>query len=164
MERPPGQVDAFLRMMAERGDHTVVHEPFSRLGTFGSVTVGGRTCRDATHVMRASEELATERPVFFEETTDYRYPEVYADRRFLRAFTHCYLVRRPEAVVASYLRMHPVAGLGAMGVEHLAEVDEVVRAATGQVGCVVDGDRLVADPRRTVAAFCDRLVARAARP
>jgi hypothetical protein len=61
---PRARSTAFLRMMAERGDLTVVHEPFSRITFFGTVAVAGRTCKSATDVMRALQELADERPVF----------------------------------------------------------------------------------------------------
>lgn len=38
---PRSRSTAFFRMMAERGDFTVVHEPFSYLAEFGYADVAG---------------------------------------------------------------------------------------------------------------------------
>ena len=152
---PRSRSTVFLRTMAERGDLTVVHEPFSRVTFFGTADVGGTTCTTETEVVQTLLELAGSGPVFFKETTDYRYPGVLADASFLRAATHAVLVRGPEAVVASYLRLHPDASLGAMGFEHLSELYDAVVAATGERPFLFDGDELAASPADTVAAYCD---------
>jgi hypothetical protein len=152
---PRSRSTAFLRTMAERGDLTVVHEPFSRVTFFGTADVGGTTCTSEAEVVRALLELAGSAPVFFKDTTDYRYPGVLADASFLRAATHAVMVRSPEAVVASYLRLHPDASLGAMGFEYLSELYDAVVGATGERPFQLDGDDLAASPAETVAAYCD---------
>lgn len=152
---PRSRSTVFLRSMAERGDLTVVHEPFSRVTFFGTADVGGTTCTTEAEVVQELRELAGSRVVFLKETTDYRYPGVLADASFLRAATHAVMVRSPEAVVASYLRLHPDASLGAMGFEHLAELSDAVVAATGRRPFLMDGDVLAASPAETVAAYCD---------
>lgn len=152
---PRSRSTVFLRTMAERGDLTVVHEPFSRVAFFGSADVAGTTCSTEAEVAQALLELAGSGPVFFKETTDYRYPGVLADASFLRSATHAVMVRSPEAVVASYLRLHPDASLDAMGFEHLSELYDAVVAATGKRPFLVDGDELATSPAITVAAYCD---------
>jgi len=152
---PRSRSTVFLRMMAERGDLTVVHEPFSRARFHGGVDVGGTPCASEPEVVDALLDLAGSGPVFFKETTDYRYPAVLDDPSFLRACTHAVMVRSPEAVVASYLRLHPDASLGAMGFEHLAELDDAVAGATGERPFLLDGDELSTSPAATVAAYCD---------
>lgn len=151
---PRSRSTVFLRAMAERGDLTVVHEPFAHVSFFGTSDVAGTTCRSERDVMEALLALAEEGPVFFKDTTDYRYAEVLADDDFLRAATHGLMVRSPGAVVASYLRLHPDASPAAMGFENLAELDDAVRAATGQHAFLLDGDALAADPAGAVAAYC----------
>lgn len=143
--------------MAERNDLTVVHEPFSRVASFGTVEIGGMACRSDVDVIRALLTLVKSGPVFFKDTMDFRYPDVLADRDFLRAATHCVMVRRPEAVVASYLHVQADAGRAAMGFENLAELYDVVCVATEPAPFVLDGDRLGADPESTVAAYCQHV-------
>jgi hypothetical protein len=140
--------------MAERGDLATVHEPFSRVTFFGSADVGGTTCSSEAEVIAALLRLAASGPVFVKETTDYRYPGVLAAASFLRDASHAMMVRAPEAVVASYLRLHPEASLGAMGFEHLAELSDAVHAATGERPFLLDGDDVAASPAGTVAAYC----------
>jgi hypothetical protein len=152
---PRSRSTVFLRSMAERGDLTTVHEPFSRVTFIGSADVGGTTCSSEAEVIAALLRLAASGPVFVKETTDYRYPGVLAADSFLRAASHAMMVRAPEAVVASYLRLHPEASLGAMGFEHLAELSDAVHAATGERPFLLDGDDLAASPAGTVAAYCD---------
>lgn len=65
--------------------------------------------------MRAMQELAEERPVFFKDTLDYRYPDVLVDLDFQRAVTHSFMIRPPEAVVAPYLRIYARARAGRDG-------------------------------------------------
>ncbi len=151
---PRARSTAFLRMMAERGDLTVVHEPFSRVRALGSVDVGGRTCRSVPEAMQALQLLAEDGPVFFKDTMDKRYPDVLADLDFQRAVTHSVMIRSPEAVVTSYLRIHAGAGRDEMGFENLLELHDEVYASTGLEPFVLDGDQLVADPGRTVEAYC----------
>ena len=151
---PRARSTAFLRMMIERGDLTVVHEPFSRVAHFGSVAVGDRTCRSAVEVIQALRVLAEQGPVFFKDTLDRRHPDVLADGDFQRAVTHSFMIRSPQAVVASYLRLDARAEREAMGFENLAELYDVVCASTGQDALVVDADQLIADPERTVRAYC----------
>jgi len=148
---PRSRSTVFERAMADRGDLTVVHEPFAKVAFFGTADVAGTACRSEREVMQALLALAEAGPVFFKDTTDYRYGDVLADRDFLRAATHGLMVRSPEAVVASYLRLHPEASLGAIGFEHLAELDDAVRAATEQQPFLLDGDALAADPAGAVA-------------
>jgi hypothetical protein len=44
---PRSRSTAFFRMMAERGDFTVVHEPFSYLAEFGYADVAGERVTSA---------------------------------------------------------------------------------------------------------------------
>jgi hypothetical protein len=82
---PRARSTAFFRSMAERGDMTVLHEPFCNLRDYGETDAGARTfdspasllawLRDETHGMR----------VFLKDhaLTGERFRDVLADRRFL---------------------------------------------------------------------------------
>jgi hypothetical protein len=68
---PRSRSTAFFRMMAERGDFTVVHEPFSYLVMYGHTDVGGTRVRSGPDLIRALLELPGQ--VFVKETTGVRY-------------------------------------------------------------------------------------------
>ena len=94
--------------MVERGDMTVLHEPFCNLRDYGEIDAGDRTfgsplpllawLRDETHDMR----------VFLKDHPPAAYVrDVLADRRFLAEARHAFLIRRPEEIAASNYALWP---------------------------------------------------------
>ncbi|MEO3926678.1 hypothetical protein ABGB07_22835 [Micromonosporaceae bacterium B7E4] len=150
---PRSRSTAFLRMIAERGDHVVLHEPFSQLTDFGAYVVAGQTVRGEAELIARIERLAADGPVFFKDTTDFRYPGLLADRGFLRRVSHIFLLRDPAAAIASHFALNPGLTSPEVGFERLAEIHDAVTTAGG-AAVVVDSDDLVTDPPATVAAVC----------
>jgi Sulfotransferase domain len=149
---PRSRSTAFFRMMAERGDFTVVHEPFSYLMMHGHSEVGGTQVRSEPDLIRALLELPG--PVFAKETTGVRYPWVVTTPEFLDGVTHTFLIRDPRETIPSYLRLEPDAPAGRIGFEVLHEIYTSVAERTGREPIVVDAADLVRDPEGTVKAYC----------
>ncbi|WP_213451936.1 sulfotransferase-like domain-containing protein [Rhizomonospora bruguierae] len=145
---------AFARMMAERGDRVVVHEPFSHVVDFGEVQVGDRVAHTEHDVLAALRAVAVDRPVFFKDTTDFHYPALLADRAFLAAATHTFIVRQPAEAIASHHALTPNLGRDEIGFAWLHEIFTAVRAATGRTPVVIDSDDLLDRPADTVRAYC----------
>lgn len=155
---PRSRSTAFFRMMAERGDFTVVHEPFSYLAEFGYADVGGTRVRSTADLLAALGDLASRRAVFAKETTGRRYPEVLAEQDFLATgAVHTFLIRHPRETIASYHAMNPDAGLGKMGFESLHEIFTSVSSLTERPPVVVDAVDLMRRPAEVVAAYCARV-------
>ncbi|MEO6701189.1 MAG: sulfotransferase family protein [Jatrophihabitantaceae bacterium] len=148
---------AFLRMIAERGDFTVIHEPFSQLADFGKIEVADRTVRSEPELIALLRELAAQSPVFFKDTTDFRYPSVLADRQFLSEVRHTFIVRDPAEAIASHYQLNPQLGCDEIGFARLAELFDAVAEATDEVPVVIDADELVARPAEIVRAYCERV-------
>lgn len=148
---------AFLRMMEERGDYAVLHEPFSHTADFGVTTVADREVQSERDVIEALRELSAEQPVFFKDTTDFHYPELVRDADFLREATHTFMVRDPKAAIASHFRLNPDLGRDEIGFAWLHEIYEAVENATGTEPVVIDGDDLVEAPEQVVEAYCARV-------
>ncbi|MGW5863542.1 sulfotransferase-like domain-containing protein [Streptomyces sp. NPDC055239] len=146
---------AFERMMIERGDVTVLHEPFNVLVSKGSYDIEGRALRSETELLDAIIELARTggRPVYFKDTTDFRYAELLADARFTTEIQHTFIIRDPAEAIASHFARNPELTVDQVGFGLCHEIFETVRAATGTVPAVVDADDLVADPAGTAAAY-----------
>ncbi|MBO0802795.1 MAG: sulfotransferase family protein [Nocardiopsaceae bacterium] len=152
---PRGRSTAFFRMMAERGDFTVVHEPFSYLMMHGHADVGGIRATSGPDVIRALLELPGQ--VFAKETTGVRYPEFVTMPEFLSGVTHTFLIRDPRETIPSYLRIEPDAAVERIGFELLHEIYTTVAERAGHVGrqpVVVDAADLARDPEGTVRAYC----------
>ncbi|MFG2947058.1 sulfotransferase-like domain-containing protein [Streptomyces adustus] len=146
---------AFARMMTERGDRAVVHEPFSRVVDFGEVEVGDRIARDERDVLAALRAVAADGPVFFKDTTDFHYPALLADEDFLSAATHTFIIRDPAEAIASHHALNPDLGRDEIGFARLYEIFTAVQAATGTTPVVIDSDDLLDRPADTVRAYCD---------
>ncbi|MEU9744191.1 hypothetical protein [Streptomyces niveus] len=149
---PRSRSTAFFRSAVERGDLTGLHEPFCNLRDFGETTVGGETVRSTKALIAAIRELPGRQRVFLKETTDYRYPEVEADKDFLREVRHTFLIRRPAEVAASFYALKPDMSREHIGLEYMHELYDTA-VATGQRPVVLDSDDLVNHPAEIMAAY-----------
>jgi Sulfotransferase domain len=141
--------------MAERGDLAVLHEPFSNLKQFGETddTAGGTFGSPASLLAWLGDD-AHDKSVFLKDTTDHRYDDVLADRRFLAEARHAFLIRRPDEIAASYYALFPDMNINAIGLEMMCELQDAVRNAGGNPLAVIDSDDLVTRPGATMAAYC----------
>lgn len=153
---PRSRSTAFFLMMAERGDFLVLHEPFSNLTEFGTVTVRGKPVGSASSLLAAIRDAARDQAVFFKDTTDERYPDLLADHEFLRSDArHTFLIRHPRETIASYYRLNPHVRQHQIGAAAMHEIFVAVRGLTGQVPVVIDAADLTAAPAALVRAYCD---------
>ena len=143
---------AFVRMMIERGDVTVVHEPLLALTEEGSVSLpDASTARSEAELLTGLLRLGEDRPVFVKEVVDYdyRYPARIAE------LTHTFLVRHPRRTIASHYAAKPTVTSPEIGYERLHDLFELAWKATGRKPLVLRAEDLLADPPRAVAAYCD---------
>lgn len=150
---------AFLRMMIERGDVTVVHEPLVTLTDFGEVTLpdtgdGTVVVRSPGDVFAQFGKLAAERAVFFKDTLEYRYAYLFDHPEAVAGLTHTFIVREPAATIASHAAVKPEVTCQEIGYEHQWDLFRLVREATGRRPVVVSAERLLADPAGVVSAWC----------
>lgn len=145
---------AFLRMMVQRGDYRVFHEPFSDLAALGTGRIGERDVASPRELLDELLRLSGQTPVFFKDTTEYRHVELFSDRRLIDLVTHSFIIRDPRLAIESHYAVNPNVTLAEIGYEHLYEVFDTVRQATGAVPAVIDADALVRQPEPTVAAYC----------
>jgi hypothetical protein len=151
---------AFVRMMIERGDVAVLHEPFLALAQGEAVPVpapGGGTVPAATgaELVGRLKDLAPVRPVFVKEVLDYRYPYVFGHPGELAWMTHTFLVRHPRQAISSHFAMKPTVTCPEIGYEWLWELFELMWSATGQRPLVIRSEDLLADPGAEVRAYCE---------
>ena len=145
---------AFARMMAERGDYTVLHEPFSHIVNFGESRVGDQAVRVQDELIPALWRLADDGPLFYKDTTDFHYPFLLADQEFLAGPVHTFLIRHPAEAIASHFALHPGLQRDEIGFAWLAELYDAVASTVGVPPVVIDSDDLVSRPREAVRAYC----------
>lgn len=142
--------------MAERGDLTVLHEPFCNLRDYGETDAGTRTFDSALSLLAWLGEQTAGLSVFLKDhaLTGEAFRDVLADRRFLAQARHAFLIRRPEEIAASNYALWSGMGISSIGLERLCELQTAVRAAGGDASVVIDSDDLVTRPEATMAAYC----------
>ena len=140
--------------MAERGDLTVLHEPFSNLQDYDETDGGGRTFSSPAALLAWPRDQAHHRELFLKDTMDRQHEEVLADRRFLAGARHAFLIRHPEEIAASYYALFPPMTINAIGMERLCEMQTAIASAGGTPPVVIDSDDLVTRPAATIAAYC----------
>ena len=153
---PRSMSTAFLRMMLERGDHEVYHEPFSSIVVQGHVQVGERTATSHDELLKLLEERAQERRVFVKETTEYDYLGSGGER-IAEVGTHTFIVRDPRQVIPSHYAMNPEMTCAEVGYGHQVALARRALAASGTQPLVVEAETLLTDAPGTVARYCRRL-------
>lgn len=151
---PPRSVStAFTRMMMERGDLVVLHEPISNLLSTGEFELDGTVHRTPSGLLTAIIELGRCKSVFFKDTTEYDYLP-YLDPDVVAQIIHTFLVRTPAPAIASHIVVNPDMTLPEVGLEHAHQIFDRVRTATGRTPVVVDAEDLLRRPEETVRAYC----------
>jgi hypothetical protein len=144
-------------MMLQRGDLTVVHEPFSNFAALGYFRVGDEQADSYDDLVALLCRESRSRPVFFKDTTEYRYPELLGDQRILTGATNTFIIREPAEAIASHYAVNHDLTLAEVGYEHLFEIFAAARDATGTTPTVIDAADLVADPPGVASAYCARI-------
>lgn len=150
---------AFLRMMIERGDVAVLHEPFLALTQGAPVTVPaadgeGHAVRSGAELVDRVAELGRQRPVFLKEVLDYHYDYVFGHPGELAWMRHVFLVRDPRPTISSHFAIKPTVTCAEIGYEWLWELFQLLRSASGRQPLVIRSEDLLRDPVAEVKAFC----------
>jgi hypothetical protein len=72
-------------------------------------------------------------------------------------FTHAFLIREPEPMIASYLRKREAAHFEDFGLEKQAEFFEREAERLGKAPPVIDASDVLADPQRVLSTLCGAL-------
>lgn len=156
---PRAASTAFLRMMIERGDLTVVHEPLVTLTDEGEVPMpapdgGVRMARSTGEVLGQLAALARHQRVFFKDTLEYRYEYLFDHPDEIVGMTHTFIVRHPARAISSHYAMKPAVTCPEIGYEHQYDLFELAAAGSGEAPLVICAEHLIEDPETVVANFC----------
>lgn len=165
---PRTSSNAFLRMMVERGDHTVLHEPFEMAYYLGPQRCSSRYDFE-TSILQPHETFSTalarvvdaakgsEKPLFFKEAAFQLGPLLTRD--FFKPYRNAILVRHPAYLVPSLAKVWSDYQVEETGFAALHETHchlcSLSRASSDVP--VIDGTDLVVDPPGIVRAFCKAL-------
>jgi hypothetical protein len=155
---------AMMRSFSSRSDTFVSDEPF--YGCFLRDTGADHPMRDEViasmncdwaSVMKALSGPAPDgSPVWHQKHMWHHMtgPIGYDD---FAGFTHAFLIRAPERMIASYLRKREVAAFEDFGLERQAEFFEREADRLGKAPPVVDANDVLADPQAVLSKLCAAL-------
>ena len=155
---------AMMRSFGSRADTFVSDEPF--YGCFLKTTGANHPMRDEViasmdcdwrSVMETlSGDAADGSPVWYQKHMWHHMagPIGYDD---FAGFSHAFLVREPERMIASYLRKREVAAFEDFGLERQAEFFEREADRLGHAPPVIDANDVLANPQGLLSNLCDAL-------
>jgi len=155
---------AMMRSFGSRADTCVSDEPF--YGCFLKQTgadhpmreevIAAMDCdwRSVMAYLRGSPP--DESPVWYQKHMWHHMvgPVGYDD---FEGFTHAFLIRSPEQMIASYLRKREVAAFEDFGLERQAEFFEREANRLGQAPPVIDANDVLTDPASVLSRLCEGL-------
>jgi hypothetical protein len=155
---------AMMRSFGNRADTFVSDEPFygAFLKTSGAdhpmsaEVIAAMDC-DWRSVMRSLAGPAPDgAPVWYQKHMWHHMagPIGYDD---FAGFTHAFLIREPERMIASYLRKRESAVFEDFGLERQADFFEREADRLGRPPPVIDANDVLDNPERILSALCDRL-------
>ena len=155
---------AMMRSFGSRSDTFVSDEPF--YGCFLKDTGAGHPLRDEViaamdcdwgSVMASLRDDASNgSPVWYQKHMWHHMagPVGYDD---FDGFTHAFLIREPERMIASYLRKREAAAFEDFGLERQAEFFEREAERLGRAPPVIDASDVLANPQSVLTQLCEAL-------
>ena len=155
---------ALMRAWENRPDCAVWDEPLygyyldaTGIPHPGAAEVIAAQGTDAESIIaRCIGDIPDNKPIFYQKhMTLHLLPELKRD--WLKSLTNCFLIREPEAVIASYAAVRSEATLEDIGFIQQAALFDEVAAMTESTPLVIDSREFLLDPEAMLRALCARL-------
>lgn len=150
----------FERMMMERGDFKIIHEPFSyfyyakeKRAAAAHMNVDPSAPLDFPDILAHILSEAQEAPVFFKDMCYHAISQ--ADRTFLSHLVNTFIIRDPALTLPSHYKMNPDFTLEEAGYEAQHRFFEMVTDMTDKPPVIVDAEDLIDDPYGVAKAYCE---------
>ena len=155
---------AMMRSFGSRADTFVSDEPFYGcfLKTSGAdhpmreEVIGAMDCNWQSVMTALRGDPPEGSPVWYQKHMWHHMagPIGYDD---FSGFTHAFLIRDPERMIASYLRKRETAGFEGFGLDRQAEFFDREADRLGHAPPVIDAHDVLTDPESVLTKLCDAL-------
>jgi len=153
---------AFERIMLERGDLHVFHEPFGKYFYFSKERgvqraehIKPKPEYDFEYIINTVLNKAEKEPIFMKEQAFQAGRKITTD--ILKQFSNSFLLRHPKEVIPSMHHKMPDFTLEELGYEALHTLFEKSCQLTDKNAIVVDSSDFIANPKATIQAYCHAL-------
>ncbi len=154
---------ALMRSWENRADCSVVDEPF--YAAYLASTGLEHPCRGAIlqaqsnsyrEVARSLTVDAVASPLQYQKHMTHHLP-AGMDMGWCEGLRHCFLIRDPAQVIASYVQKMPSVDEDAIGIRRQGELFREIAAVTGVEPLVIDANDVLRNPRAVLGQLCARL-------
>lgn len=121
----------------------------------GSDVIAAGECDWQKVVTRLLGPLPKGKSLFFQKHMTHHLL-AHIDRSWMCEMTHCFLIRDPRLVLASYIKTRPQATLADIGIAQQGELYDFL-AATGAPPLVIDSRDVLQQPEAMLRAICAKL-------
>ncbi len=156
---PRSRSTVFERIMLERKDFQVTHEPFGRYYYFSTERRNNRAQNveakpeyDSEVIWKELLEKGAQFPVFMKELAYYIAHKV--DKSFMAQCTNTFLIRHPRQMLPSLYDKWPDFTMEETSYAELYQLFVLAKELTGKIPVVIDADDLVKNPTTTMQAYC----------
>jgi hypothetical protein len=151
---------AFEVMMMQRGDVTVLHEPFGPSYYYSEDRQSDRKNDispkpefNYSSVLRGIIDRSKKNQIFFKDMAYCVMPRLGRD--FVSQFTNTFLIRDPRDLLPSLYRKWPDFTLEEAGYTALGRLFDLAHSVDGRPPVVIDADDLCLWPEHIVKAYCE---------
>ena len=154
---PRSMSTATERIMHERGDCTVFHEPFlvdyylhRGLDEMPMLEEDKTKPRDYEAVRRMLLDAADAQPAFFKDMSYYVVPRIFEDTAFAERLCNVFLIRDPRRSIASYYKLDPNFSTVEVGIEAQWQHYQFLRDETDARPLVIEAEAVADNPARVI--------------
>ena len=154
---------AMMRSWENRSDCEVVDEPF--YGCYLLETGLEHPCREEIlasqscsreRVINKLTQSESEAEVFYQKHMTHHMPSGM-DMSWCKDLHHCFLIRNPAQVIASYLNKMPVVSEEAIGIVRQEELFNEITDIIGHQPAVIDSNDVLRNPAGVLEPLCEKL-------
>ena len=150
----------FERMMMQRGDFKVIHEPFSyffyakeQAATAVGMQVDPNHPQDFDAILEMIKTEAQTSPVFFKDMS--YHPISRVDEDFMQLFENTFIIRDPTITLISHYKMNPDFTFTEAGYDSMHKMFQMVLKQTDRIPAIVDAEDLIENPFSVVKGYCE---------
>jgi hypothetical protein len=154
---------AMMRSWENRNDAEVVDEPFYGCYLLESglehpcreEVLASQSCSRNEVISQLTQSDSTVE-IFYQKHMTHHMPRGM-DMRWCKALHHCFLIRDPAQVIASYLNKMPVVSQDAIGIVRQEELFNEITDIIGYQPAVIDSNDVLRDPAGVLEKLCGKL-------
>jgi len=154
----------FERMMMERGDFKIIHEPFAyvyyvlhKKAPATGMIVNPEHPTQFEDIKNCIIQDSQKQPIFLKDMAYHCYDYLIKDQNFLKNLTHTFIIRDPAKSIPSYYFLDSNIIEDELGYKQQYYLFKKITELSGKVPILIDADDLQRYPKKILSSYCNQL-------